>query len=80
MRDIIANFLFVRIGFLFFDGLFVPNPLFSQILQKKFAERLVSSEKGRTFALAFRKGRHRNSIFDRLRTYLQDKQRARTYI
>ena len=35
--------------------LFVPFPLFSHFSQKKFAERLVSSEKGRTFALAFQK-------------------------
>ena len=35
----------------------------------------ASSEKGRTFALAFQK-RGKNEIFDRLRTEIQDKQRV----
>ena len=36
----------------------------------------ASSEKGRTFALAFQKRGGKNEIFDRLRTEIQDKQRV----
>ena len=38
------------------------------------------SKKGRTFALAFRKGGTKKLIFDRLRTFIEDKQRGVHYI
>ena len=50
-------------------------PFFSFFL-KKMLNCFAGSEKGRTFALAFRKRGARNSIFDRLRTEIQDKQRV----
>ena len=56
--------------------LFVPSCLFSHFSWKKLLNCFASSEKGRTFALAFRKRGARNSIFDRLRTEIQDKQRV----
>ena len=58
--------------------LFVPFPLFSRFSRKKFAERLVSSEKGRTFALAFQKGGHETrSLTD---CEQNTRQAARTHI
>ena len=47
--------------------LFLRKKLKIIFFQKKFFKDLFSCEKGRTFALAFRKGAQ-NEIFERLRT------------